>query len=90
MYYRIYSRISREILDKILKTEILVIFFDLFFQFDLYAGRLIRQYIRYVYGSIFECVSQIYLTLQESLMGTLALYDTCQMLNSKVTAYKTY
>ena len=36
-YYRIYSRISREILDN---------FWHLFFQFDLYACRLIREYIR--------------------------------------------
>ncbi len=84
-YYRIYSRISREILDKntsqfnqfdlyagqdltswnfiqipyfcalrshkvpynFLKFLILVKFSDIFFRFDLYAGRLIREYIWY-------------------------------------------
>ncbi len=36
--YRIYSRRSREILDKI---------WLIFSQFDLYAGRLVHEYIRY-------------------------------------------
>jgi len=34
--YRIYSHLSREILDN---------FYEVFFQFDLYTGQLINKYI---------------------------------------------
>ncbi len=37
-----------------LKIWILDKFLDLFFQFDLYAGRLIREYIRYVEKHFFQ------------------------------------
>ncbi len=35
--------------------QILVVFWQIYFQFDLYAGRLIREYIRYFdYSNLFH------------------------------------
>ncbi len=39
---------------KYFKMLILVNFSDLFFQFDLYADRLIHEYIRYIMGWIIK------------------------------------